>query len=185
MSGKIMNIYHKYEEAIMYIFFGGLTTLVYYIARFGSRLILGDFDGAALVATAIAQIVAITFAFVTNKKFVFKSKTESMGQLVRETVSFYAGRGVTFLLDMLITFVFVEQCADFFIDLFSLDSINYNSGLMSNSFVSKLMGSPEKMNEFIWTMLSQVMILLLNYFFSKLFVFKKKKTEEVTADGEN
>ena len=56
---------------------------------------------------------------------------------------------------------------------------------MSNSFVSKLMGSPEKMNEFIWTMLSQVMILLLNYFFSKLFVFKKKKTEEVTADGEN
>lgn len=175
MSGKISKIYHKYEEAIMYIFFGGLTTVVYYIARFGSRLILSDFGGASLVATAIAQIVAITFAFVTNKKFVFKSKTESKAQLLKEAIAFYAGRGVTFLLDMLITFVFVEQFADFFIDLFSLESINYNSSFMSYSLISGLMGSPVKMNEFIWTMLSQVMILLLNYFFSKLFVFKKKK----------
>lgn len=182
MSGKIMKIYHKYEEAIMYIFFGGLTTLVYYIARFGSRLLLGDLGGAAMVATAIAQVTAITFAFITNKKFVFKSKTENIGQLVREAVSFYAGRGVTFLLDMLITFIFVEKCSGFFIRVFSLGSINYDSSLMQISLVNKLAGSPEKMNEFIWTMLSQVMILILNYFFSKLFVFRKKKTEEVTAE---
>ncbi len=173
-----MRLYHKYEEAISYIFFGGLTTVVYYISRFGSRMLLGDFDGASLIATAIAQIAAITFAFVTNKKYVFKSKTETKGQLLREAISFYAGRGVTFLLDLLITFVFVETFAGTFIDLFSLESISYDSGLMSNSFVSKLMGSPEKMNEFIWTMLSQVMILLINYFFSKLFVFKKKSSEE-------
>lgn len=181
MAGKLKTLYQKYEEALMYIFFGALTTLVYYIARFGSRLLLGDLGGAAMIATAIAQVTAITFAFITNKKFVFKSKTESMGQLVREAVSFYAGRGVTFLLDMLITFIFVEKCSGFFIDLFSLEKINYGSSLMQISLVNKLAGSPEKMNEFIWTMLSQVMILILNYFFSKLFVFRKKQTEEVPA----
>ncbi len=163
----------------MYIFFGGLTTLVYYIARFSSRMILGDLNGAALTATAIAQITAITFAFITNKKFVFKSKTETGNQLFREAVSFYAGRGVTFLLDMLITFIFVDKCASFFITLFSLSKINYESGFMTNAFINKLVGSPEKMNEFIWTMLSQVIILVLNYFFSKLFVFKKARTTEV------
>lgn len=159
----------------MYIFFGGCTTLVYYIARFGSRLFLGDIYKAALIATAIAQVTAITFAFITNKKYVFKSKTENIGQLVKEAVSFYAGRGVTFLLDMLITYIFVERFYTFFIELFSLDSINYQSRFMSISLISKLAGTPEKMNEFIWTMLSQVIILVLNYFFSKLFVFKKKK----------
>lgn len=175
---KLQKIYYKYEEALMYIFFGVLTTLVYYIARFGSRLILGDISGASMIATVIAQITAITFAFITNKKYVFKSKTNSMGQFFKEAVSFYAGRGVTFVLDLLITFVFVEKCSGFFINLFSLDSINYNSSFMSLSLINGLMGSPEKMNEFIWTMLSQVMILVINYFFSKLFVFKKQNPQE-------
>lgn len=177
MPGKLKNLYHRYNEAIMYIFFGGCTTLVYYIARFGSRLLLGDIRKAPLIATAIAQITAITFAFITNKKFVFKSKTENGSQFVREAISFYAGRGVTFLLDMLMTYIFVEKFYAFFIELLSLDKINYQSGFMSITLVNKLAGTPEKMNEFIWTMLSQVIILVLNYFFSKLFVFRKKKEE--------
>ncbi len=175
MSGKIKSLYHKYEEAVMYIIFGALTTLVYYIARFGSRLLMGDLTGAPMIATAFAQITAITFAFITNKKFVFKSKTHGVGRLFREAVAFYAGRGVTFLLDMLITYIFVERYSGFFISLFSLSNINYSSSFMQISLVSKLAGTPEKMNEFIWTMLSQVIILVLNYFFSKLIVFRKKK----------
>ena len=108
-SERLRKIFIKYEEALTYIFFGALTTLVYYIARFGSRMLLGEISGAAMIATAIAQITAITFAFITNKKYVFKSKTENAGQVVREAVSFYMGRGITFLLDMLITFIFVEN----------------------------------------------------------------------------
>lgn len=183
-SEKLRKIFLKYEEALTYIFFGALTTLVYYIARFGSRMLLGEINGAAMIATAIAQITAITFAFITNKKYVFKSKTESAGQVVREAVSFYMGRGVTFLLDMLITFVFVENLSGFFIRILSLDNINYSGGLMSNVFINKLMGTPEKMNEFIWTMLSQVIILILNYFFSKLFVFRKNAHKEDCADND-
>lgn len=171
---KLKSLYHKYEEAIMYIFFGVCTTLVYYIARFGTRLLLGDLNNAPMIATVIAQITAITFAFVTNKIFVFKSKTENAGQLVREAVSFYASRGVTFLLDVLITFIFVEKYSGFFIDIFSLEKINYQSSIMSISVIKNLAGDPVKMNEFIWSMLSQVMILIMNYFFSKLFVFRKK-----------
>lgn len=183
-SERLRKIFIKYEEALTYIFFGALTTLVYYIARFGSRMLLGEISGAAMIATAIAQITAITFAFITNKKYVFKSKTENAGQVVREAVSFYMGRGITFLLDMLITFIFVENLSGLFIRILGLGNINYSSGLMSNAFVNKLMGSHEKMNEFIWTMLSQVIILILNYFFSKLFVFRKKSRKEDCVENE-
>ena len=74
-SERLRKIFIKYEEALTYIFFGALTTLVYYIARFGSRMLLGEISGAAMIATAIAQITAITFAFITNKNTPNKSKT--------------------------------------------------------------------------------------------------------------
>mgnify|MGYP000329140749 CR=1 FL=1 len=95
-SERLRKIFIKYEEALTYIFFGALTTLVYYIARFGSRMLLGEISGAAMIATAIAQITAITFAFITNKKYVFKSKTENAGQVVREAVSFIWAGGLRF-----------------------------------------------------------------------------------------
>ena len=170
---KIKGLLKKYQQVIMYIIMGGCTTVVYYIARFSSRLIMGDISQGAMIATAIAQIVAITFAYITNKKFVFKKKTTSTSALFKEALAFYGGRGVTFLLDLLITFIFVQTFADFFIRIFSLEKINYTTGLIANQYVSKLMGSPEKLNEFIWTMLSQIMILIINYVFSKVVVFKK------------
>lgn len=180
---KIKELYRKYEQVIMYIIMGGCTTLVYYIVRIASRLLLGEINKASLIATAIAQIAAITFAFITNKKFVFKSKTSSGKELAREAIAFYAGRAVTFVLDLLITFVFVETCADFFVDLFGLDKLNYDSGILGNKYASKLVGTPLLLNEFIWTMLSQVMILILNYIFSKLVVFKKGAANKEQAEN--
>lgn len=180
---KIKELYRKYEQVIMYIIMGGCTTLVYYIVRIASRLLLGEINKASLIATAIAQIAAITFAFITNKKFVFKSKTSSGKELAREAIAFYAGRAVTFVLDLLITFVFVETCADFFVELFRLDKLNYDSGILGNKYVSKLVGTPLLLNEFIWTMLSQVMILILNYIFSKLVVFKKGAANKEQAEN--
>ena len=180
---KIKELYRKYEQVIMYIIMGGCTTLVYYIVRIASRLLLGEINKASLIATAIAQIAAITFAFITNKKFVFKSKTSSGKELAREAIAFYAGRAVTFVLDLLITFVFVETCADFFVELFRLDKLNYDSGILGNKYASKLVGTPLLLNEFIWTMLSQVMILILNYIFSKLVVFKKGAANKEQAEN--
>lgn len=180
---KIKELYRKYEQVIMYIIMGGCTTLVYYIVRIVSRLLLGEINKASLIATAIAQIAAITFAFITNKKFVFKSKTSSGKELAREAIAFYAGRAVTFVLDLLITFVFVETCADFFVELFRLDKLNYDSGILGNKYASKLVGTPLLLNEFIWTMLSQVMILILNYIFSKLVVFKKGAANKEQAEN--
>lgn len=180
---KIKELYRKYEQVIMYIIMGGCTTLVYYIVRIASRLLLGEINKASLIATAIAQIAAITFAFITNKKFVFKSKTSSGKELAREAIAFYAGRAVTFVLDLLITFVFVETCADFFVEIFRLDKLNYDSGILGNKYASKLVGTPLLLNEFIWTMLSQVMILILNYIFSKLVVFKKGAANKEQAEN--
>ena len=87
------------------------------------------------------------------------------------------------MLDLLITFVFVETCADFFVELFRLDKLNYDSGILGNKYASKLVGTPLLLNEFIWTMLSQVMILILNYIFSKLVVFKKGAANKEQAEN--
>ena len=74
---KIWNLYKKYEEIINYLVVGGLTTIV----AIGSKLlllatILDQTNGLELqIAEVISWFLAVTFAYVTNRIFVFKSKT--------------------------------------------------------------------------------------------------------------
>ena len=61
---NVKSLFLKYKELILYVFFGGLTTLV----NWGSYWILADlFHVPYLWATAIAQIASILFAYVTNR----------------------------------------------------------------------------------------------------------------------
>ena len=71
MIEKIKGIYKKHEALILYVFFGGLTTLVSWITHFGAREFLST---SVRVATVFSWVCAVTFAFITNKKYVFKSK---------------------------------------------------------------------------------------------------------------
>lgn len=167
---KLKALFKKYEEIIMYIIMGVLTTLVYFIARFTARLVV-----SANVSVVIAQLVAITFAFITNKKYVFKSQTTTVAGFLKEMISFFMARGLSFLLDLAITEICINRLCGFFVRTFGFDQIDYTAGIFSIGFVSGLAGSPEKLNEFIWAFLSQVIILITNYVLSKLVVFRKKK----------
>ena len=87
---KIKELYTKYEETILYLFFGGCTTLVNFISYYLLKLIVHQ-D----IANAIAWFLSITFAYITNKTFVFKSK----GFKVKEIAEFFLARVFSLLVD--------------------------------------------------------------------------------------
>ena len=125
------------HEKLSYLFFGVLTTAVNYISYFVcGRILLFDYR----IATIIAWVLAVAFAFFTNKFFVFKSTSMEPRKLLREAATFTAARLVSGLFDVGWMIFAVEWL---------------------------------KMNDLIAKVLANVVVIILNYFFSKLFVFRK------------
>ena len=86
---EIKALYEKYKHIISYIFFGGLTTVVNYVVYYP----LYNFGNAsATVSNVIAWAVAVAFAYVTNKLFVFESKDWSVKLVVPEVLKFVGSR---------------------------------------------------------------------------------------------
>lgn len=137
---KIINLYKKYEEIINYIIVGGLTTVVSLGSYYACVLtFLDPKNGIELqIANIISWIAAVTFAYFSNRKFVFKSNNNN---ILKEATKFYLSRVSTLIIDMLFMMIFVT--------VFTI-----------NDKLAKL--------------LVQFIILVLNYIFSKLFVFKNK-----------
>jgi putative flippase GtrA len=89
MLDKIRIIIEKYWDILSYLFFGVLTTLVNYLVYFP----LYNWAGlSATVSTIIAWVVAVVFAFLTNKPFVFKSHDWSMKTVKLELIKFLGCR---------------------------------------------------------------------------------------------
>ena len=80
MTGRIVGIYHKYEELVYYVIVGGMTTLVSWIVYFGSVFTFLDAENAfqLQVANILSWVAGVAFAYVTNRIFVFKSKEKNM-----------------------------------------------------------------------------------------------------------
>ena len=95
-----------------------------------------------ILSNGIAWVAAVIFAFITNKIWVFKSKTLEIEQVIKELIAFFSARLSTGLLDMAIMYVGVDL-------------------LKVNSIYSKI--------------ISGVVVVILNYIFSKLFIFRKNK----------
>ena len=95
--------YVKYKEPLLYLFFGGLTTLIsiFVFWLFNSPLGLNE-----LVANLISWLLAVLFAFLTNKTWVFQSGGQEKGFLSL-MLSFYAGRLVTLGVEELLLLVFI------------------------------------------------------------------------------
>lgn len=102
---KLLQLLKKYEEVISYLFFGGLTTLVNYIVYLPCYNIL-HLSGA--LSNAIAWAVAVAFAYLTNKPFVFKSHDWSAKTLFPELTKFVSCRIGSGLLETAIIFVLVD-----------------------------------------------------------------------------
>ena len=82
----------------MYAFFGALTTLISIITKLlAFYAIPGERPWESTFAVAFSWVCAVTFAFFTNKKYVFKNETQSKNEFWKVFVSFYGARGITFL----------------------------------------------------------------------------------------
>ena len=104
---KIKELYLKYKELINYLIFGVLTTVVslgtYYLLVF---TILDANNPIELqIANIISWITCVTFAYITNKKYVFAPTNKS---LIREIFEFYASRIASLFIDMGFMFLFVS-----------------------------------------------------------------------------
>ncbi len=103
---KIKELLIKYEEVIRYLIIGVLTTVVslatYYILTF---TVLDPKVSIQLqITNVISWIVSVTFAYFTNRKYVFKLKEKKN---IKEASKFYLSRLSTLLLDMLLMQIFV------------------------------------------------------------------------------
>lgn len=132
-------IYHKNEELWNYLIVGALTTFVSISVKWLLTASLLDVNDAfeMQVAVILSWVIAVLFAYVTNRIYVFKSKTK---KILKEMISFFGARVITLLMEMGVMWMFVTWLS---------------------------------MNFKLWTILCQVLIVIFNYVFSKLFVFKK------------
>lgn len=142
---KLKSLLLRYRELISYVFFGVLTTLVNWLSYILLVALFGGSskDGAVVLATAAAQILAILFAYVTNRKWVFRSKASGFRAVSVEMLRFFAARAASFVVDILLMAVGVGL-------------LNINDSFMK--------------------LLSNVVIIIINYVLSKVFVFKRGKS---------
>lgn len=134
---KIQDLYYNHESMWLYIFFGALTTLVSILTQYAANYL----GAGTFVATTFSWICAVTFAFFTNKSYVFKSKSENWKHYVKQFFEFYGARLVSYFMEL--GFM-----------LLTVNVLNLNKEIMK--------------------LIAQVFILVINYVFSKLVVFKKK-----------
>ncbi|MCY7090653.1 GtrA family protein [Streptococcus oralis] len=133
------------NEILSYLFFGGATTLVSIL----SRLFVYHISHQEILATALANIIAILFAFITNDIIVFKQERRNWPTRLAK---FFLARLSTLGLDVLLTYIFVTSYPD-----------------IIGQFVNDQL---DQVNA-IETLIAQVLIIILNYIFSKVYVFYK------------
>ncbi len=105
MVQKIKNLVQKHWDILSYLFFGGLTTVVNYIVYLPCYNL---FALSAAVSNAIAWVVAVAFAYLTNKPFVFRSHDWSLKTVVPELAKFVTCRIGSGLLETAILFLCVD-----------------------------------------------------------------------------
>jgi len=135
---KITDLMKKYRSFILYAVFGVFTTavnlIVYHLCYYQAGM-------SNTLSNILAWIMAVTFAYLTNKSWVFDSRSWAWPVLRKEIPAFVSCRLATGIMDLIIMYVCV-------------DILNWHAMLMK--FVSN------------------VLVILLNYIFSKLVIFKKK-----------
>lgn len=102
----IFILFIKYKSQMAYIFFGMCTTLINVLSYNVCYKILGSSN---IKATVMAWFLAIIFAFITNKLWVFDSKLFSPKVLIYELIAFCVCRLITGFFDVFIMWVAVDK----------------------------------------------------------------------------
>ena len=135
------------NEILSYLFFGLATTIVSVV----SRMLCYEVTENEILATIIGDVLGILFAFVTNDTIVFKQKRQGWPSRL---IKFFTARLTTMGLNLLLTFIFVTSFPQ---------------------IIGQFVNNNIKTVNTIETFVAQVLIIVLNYIFSKIFVFKNKK----------
>ena len=149
------------KETVTYIFFGVCTTVVNLIAFKLLDMIFGD--ELYLVTNAVAWILAVAFAFITNKLFVFESKSFGASVLKKEIPTFLGARILSFFIEEGGLYLFVDILG---FDKYGVSLVWLNQGENAGDLVVG--------GKMLSKLISAVVVVILNYFFSKLIVFRKK-----------
>ncbi len=158
-------LFRKYREIIMYLIFGVLTTIVSIVGYIVFRAVFPNaqsvsdklswifmltsrfgIESNTVFPNILSWIFASTFAFITNRLFVFRSENKTFGKVLLEALRFYASRISTLLVDVILMFLLV-------------DLTGFHAGWY----------------ELLAKVFTNVVVIVLNYIFSKLFVFARSK----------
>ena len=99
-------LYNKHKDLIPYLFFGVCTTVVNIAAYWLCAHALGM---GVMTSTIAAWILAVLFAYITNRKWVFHSAARGMREIAKEIAAFFGCRITTGILDWLMMYVFVDR----------------------------------------------------------------------------
>lgn len=148
---KVIDLFKKHRELIVYLIFGVLTTAVN-LATFYAMESLTDIS--YLINNAVAWVVGVVFAFVTNKIFVFESKSWNPSVAGKEAVEFLGARLFSFGVEELGLWLLVDIIG---LASFSMVIFGFN---ISGELIAKV--------------ILAIVVVIMNYVFSKLIIFKKK-----------
>lgn len=136
---KIKELYKKYKEILNYLIFGVLSTIVNFVTYYIVAKLIGIDE---VVSSGISWFCSVLFAYITNKIFVFESKTYGVKELAKEVTTFFLAR--------------------------------IASGILCDVGTFALMVKVVHINDIISKFVTQVMVVIVNYIFSKLIIFRKK-----------
>ena len=135
----VMELFKRYKSFISYGFFGVCTTLVNLLSY---RLFYFALGVPNVPSTLIAWLLAVLFAYITNKLWVFDSKSFAFDVVIPELIKFFVCRIATGVLDVGIMWLAVDKM---------------------------------QWNAMVWKLISNFIVILLNYVASRLVIFVKKE----------
>ena len=157
--------YKAHKEIILYFVFGVGTTIVSIVSYYLCRILFPDkesvpgwlqwvysitgmfgIESNTALPVIVSWFLSVTFAFLTNRVYVFGSRANTFGTFMLEALRLYASRIATLFVDLLIMFLLVD-----------------------------LPGIHNAIYEFCAKIFSNVVVLILNFILSKVFVFRKKQ----------
>ena len=156
MSEKLRSLLQKYREQIVYLIFGVGTTIVSWVVFEYANRWLGVY--LVWLSNLLSFVAAVIFAYITNKIWVFRSRDWSPRFLLKEFSAFLVARVASF---------FIEEAGMILsVQVFRLGA--YSLLGIDGAMLCKIALS--------------VIVVILNYFFSKFFVFKKRQPGSEPSD---
>ena len=149
MIKKIKAFVKEHRQGVLYLVFGALTTLVSILSFALFNALLGD--DKYLVSNLISWVIAVIFAFFTNKHIVFASRSNDRKTLLSEGGKFLGARVISLGLEELILWLML--------DILGMESLLL-LGVITGELIAKTAAT--------------IVVVAVNYFLSKFIIFKKK-----------